>query len=349
MKSIKKFWEQNNFVVLVFLVWRAWLFLLGAVSFRLLTFKASFPYIDPMLIASGYPQWFWHWGNFDGVHYLGIAQNGYAAAGTQVFFPLYPVLIKLGASLIQNYFLAAFLISNLAILFAAIILYRLSKSKWAVLFLFAFPTSFFFGSVYTESLFLLLILSAFYLTGAAKWLFSFLAGLTRLVGAFVGAGIGGVIAYAFYLWQTFGNPLYFLSAQGSFANNRANSLLTLVTPPQVVVRYLKIFLTATPSHPDFLVAVLEFSAFLFGIAVLLWLTLRKKTPVSWLIFSWLALFLPTFSGTLSSMPRYLLTIFPIYLALAAIKSKEVKIVLLVLSVFLLSLLTTFFVRGYWVG
>ncbi len=356
MKFIKKFWRDNRLILTIFVLWRGSLFALGFLSFQLLTFKASFPYINNQLIASGFPQWFWHWGNFDGVHYLGIAQSGYLLSGTQVFFPLYPLLIKLFDFLTTNPFLSGFLVSNITALAAALLLFHLVRKKfdrtiaaWTVAFLFAFPTSFFFGSIYTESLFLALVLAAFSFKGLKSGIFSYFAGLTRLVGGFIGFGAAGVATYSLYLWAAFGKPLYFLQAQGSFANNRANSLTSLVTPPQVLVRYLKIFLTAGPGHYDYWIAVLEFAAFIFGIIVLGWLTWKRKVPVSWLVFSWAALILPSFSGTLSSMPRYLLTIFPIFIGLALIKSQSLKIILLFLSFLFLALLTTLFVRGYWVA
>ncbi|KKU92419.1 MAG: hypothetical protein UY21_C0001G0042 [Microgenomates group bacterium GW2011_GWA1_48_10] len=367
---MRKFLKTNSFVITVFVIWRLAMFLLGLPGFSILTFKASFPKIDEMLIASGFPQWLWQWGNFDGVHYLDIAQNGYHGSGLQVFFPVFPLLIKLGSFLTGNYFLSGLVISNLAILLAGITLFQLvsrdfdnKTARWAVIFLFAFPTSFFFGSVYTESLFLLFLLLTFLKTGWLSGLFSFLAGGTRLVGAFLTPvlvafrprnwwGIlagGGIGLYISYLTLTFGNPFYFLTGQGAFKNARANSLESLVLPPQVLYRYIKILTTASPAHYDYWIAALELAAFIFGLIIVLYLTLRKKMPAPYLIFSFLALLLPSFSGTLSSMPRYLLSIFPIFIGLAIIKNNSVKVGIVTLFTLLLAALTILFTRGYWVS
>ena len=59
--------------------------------------------------------YFWAWGNFDGEHYISIAQRGYGQ-GEQAFFPLYSLLIK-GLSVlfgkgIEIYVLMGLLISN---------------------------------------------------------------------------------------------------------------------------------------------------------------------------------------------------------------------------------------------
>lgn len=312
---------------------------------RYLPFKGSFPYFDTILKGSGLPQWLWQWGSFDGVHYLMLAKNGYDGFGTQVFFPLYPMLMNLFSNFL-NPLVAGLLISNLSILLAAIVLYSLTKNKWAVAFLFAFPTSFFFGAIYTESFFLLLVL----LTYSYSKFFSIPAGATRLVGSFLHPFAWlGLAAYSLYLGIRFGKPLFFLSAQSAFQNGRADSFSTLVNPLQVLFRYLKIFFTANPAHYDYWIAGLEFVAFLFGAAVLFWLSARRKIPVSWAIFSWAAFLLPSFSGTLSSMPRYLLTIFPIYIGLAAIKNTRLKLAILSFFVVLLGILTALFTRGYWVS
>ncbi len=353
---MRKFWPTIKFVLPVFLLWRVVLLLLGLLSFQLFTFKASFPYIDQALIASHFPQWLWHWGNFDGVHYLSLAFFGYRE-GDQVFFPLFPLAIHLLGGLLGNFFLAGFLISNLAAFLVAIVFFQLvsrdfnrQTARWSVLFLFLFPTSFFFGAVYTESLFLLLLLSVYYFSGLKSLLFSFLAGLTRLVGFFVlPAGFLGVFSYILYLWKNFNNPFYFLSAQAAFQNERVFNLTHIVTPLQVVWRYFKILTQVSYSHPDFWVAVLELSAFLFGFVLLGFLTVKKKIPTKYLLFSWPALLLPAFSGTFSSFPRYLLTIFPIFIGLALIKKPVYKIAILLVFFCLLSLLTMLWLRGYWIS
>lgn len=353
---MKKFWPAIKFVLPVFIIWRLALMLFGFLSFRLLTFKASFPYIDQALIASHFPQWLWHWGNFDGVHYLSLATWGYRE-GDQVFFPLYPVLIKLLNYITLNYFLSGFLLSNLVFILASVIFYLLiwrdfnqSIAKWATIFLFLFPTSFFFGAIYTESLFLFLIVGAYYFSGIKSVVFSALSGLTRLVGFFVlPAGILGVFSYITYLWQNFDKPFYFLSAQAAFQNQRTFSLTSIVSPPQVVFRYIKILFTGNFTHPDFWVAFLELVAFLFGLAILSWLTIKRKVLIKYLIFAWPALLLPAFSGTFSSFPRYLLTIFPIFIGLALIKNVAIKIVILLIFACLLPILTMLWLRGYWIS
>lgn len=362
---MKKFLASNGtFVVAIFLLWRTGLLLIGFLAQNWLAFKHSFPYADTILVPTGLPQWLWSWGNFDGVHYLTLAASGYDGFGTQVFFPLYPMLGHFTAP-----FVTLFLVSNISVLLAGILLFKLVKkhfdentAKWSVLFLFAFPASLFFGAVYTESLFLLLLLLSFWKTGFLAGIFSAFASGSRLIGFFVGPSlvlgkkknwwgllsVFGLGSYILYLWWRFGRPLFFLSAQSAFGS-RATSVTSLVTPFQTIYRYLKIFVTVNPGSYDFWIAVSEFLAFGLGFWLLSWLTLNKKMPREWLIFSWVAFIIPSLSGTLSSMPRYLITIFPVYIGLALIKNKYLKLAILFASVMLLGLFTALFTRGYWVS
>ncbi len=353
MKSIKKFWQESKFPILAFLVWRIFLFFVSFVSASFLPLQKSFPYADTLLVPSGLPAWVYSWGGFDGVHYLTIAKSGYDGFGTQVFFPLYPGLINLLSRIIINPIMSGLLISNLAILLAGVFLYQMiNKQKgrnvaiWTIIFLYAFPASFFFGAIYTESLFLLLVV----LTFSRSKIFGFLAGMTRLIGVFLFPwGWAGLAVYSFYLWWRFDQPLFFLSAQSAFGNSRASSLASLVFPPQVVYRYLRMLLTVSPWQYDYWVVVSELAAFCFGVVILTWVTVKRKLPVSWLVFGWLVLFLPTVSGTLSSMPRYLLAIFPIFVALGLINNRFIKLAILIIFAVLLAISSILFTRGYWVS
>lgn len=366
-KIVQGFKANVLFVSVVFLTWKLFTLVIAALGTNFLDFKASFPYSDTVLALSGLPQWLWHWGNFDGVHYLTIAKIGYDGFGTQVFFPLYPLLINTLTRITNSAIISGLVISNLSAFFAALFLFHFAKdkfdektAKWAIIFLFAFPTSFFLGAIYPESLLLLLILLTFTTKNIWAGIFAGLASGTKLVGVFLVPvlifknfwgflGVTGVLAYLIFLWSKFNNPLIFLSAQSAFQNNRATTLASLVFPPQVLFRYFKIFTSASVANFDFWVAVLEFFAFIFGIAVLFIISRKKLAPTNILVFSWLALLLPTFSGTLSSMPRYLLPIFPIYIYLAKIQNTWLKSIILLISLILFGVLSTLFTRGYFVS
>ncbi len=122
---------------------------------------------------------------WDALWYLAISQDGYAgddalsAEKRAAFFPLYPVAIRAlagftespGASLV-----AAYVISLSAFLGALYLLYRLvdlelgsATARVAVLLLALSPWTVFFSAPYTESLFLLASVGAFYAARTGRW------------------------------------------------------------------------------------------------------------------------------------------------------------------------------------
>lgn len=356
-------------IILLFLIWRTALYLAAYLSPKVLpVFANRFPYVD-LLKESGLPHFIWAFGNFDGVHYLRIAQDGYAYQFTQVFFPLYPILIYLGSLVTDNLLIWALLISNIAFLTALIImnklvtkLYDQKIALWSIIFLLTFPTSFFFGSVYTEGVFFLIIISSFYLAEKNRVIIASILGsfasATRLIGLFLAPALAqerknllpllvvplGFLAYVIYLKIEFDNPLYFLTAQSIFGQERATQ--TIVFLPQVFYRYIKI-LTTTSGLP-FINASFELVTTIFALVVLL-VAYFKKMKKSYLLFSFLAIITPTLTGTLISMPRYVLIAFPIYITLAQIKSLPVKILIALVSIVLLFAVTIMFAQGYWVA
>lgn len=360
-------------VIILFLIWRVGLFAIASISPQILPhFGDRFPYWQERLVSTGLPHFVWSFGNFDGVHYLGIAKDAYAYQFTQAFFPLYPILIRLASPVtLGNLLLSALLISNVAFLAGLIIFYKLvikiydqKVALWSTVFLLTFPTSFFFGSVYTEGIFFLMIVSSFYLLEkkqilAASLIGSF-AAATKLVGIFLAPALWlgqskkslspllivpvGFLAYVVYLQIEFNNPLYFLTAQSIFGQERSTTEIVLL--PQVFWRYLKILIT-TQGLP-FAVAVFELSSTIFAL-VLLYIAYIKKLKISWLIFSLLSITIPTLTGTLTSMPRYILIAFPIYIALALTLNHQSKFVFAIVSTVLLAITTMLFTQGFWIA
>lgn len=135
------------------------------------------------------------WQRFDSIWYTKIAMQGYVRGdGATVFFPLYPVLMRLvGDIIFGDYLLAGIIISDLAYFFALVYLYKLVELELdsevaarTLVYLSVFPTAFFFLGVYTESLFLLCATATFYYARKGRWLLAslmgILAALTKQVG-----------------------------------------------------------------------------------------------------------------------------------------------------------------------
>ena len=144
------------------------------------------------------------WCHWDARHYLGIARDGYTAVGDErlrlVFFPLYALLMRIGAPLAGgNLFFTGTVISLLCTMGAAALLYDLAYlhtgrrgARLAEAYFLLNPMSVFLGCVYTEALFLLLTLGAFCLWRRghpwAAALCGMLSALTRMPGV-IAAGI----------------------------------------------------------------------------------------------------------------------------------------------------------------
>jgi len=357
------------FIFYFFIIWRGFLTLFALVAKRFVIQKPDF--LGPSV-----------WANFDGVHYLSIAQYGYRQF-QQAFFPLYPLLIRWLTVLTKNYLFSGLLISHLSFVTALFLFYKLIKldftektARRSLFYLLLFPTSFYFGSVYTESLFLVLVLGSFYAARKKYWLVAgvlgAMASATRVVGLFLFPALlaewwqqwreiksgkivsllslllitSGILVYMSYLKKTVGDALYFIHVQPFFGAHRSGSKIILLY--QVFWRYLKMILTTKAD-------VLYFSVWLELIVSLLFLFLLievyRRLRRSYFIFMLFCYLAPTLTGTFSSMPRYVLVLFPgfILLALLAEKYRWLRIVYPIVAVILSIASAILFTRGYWVA
>lgn len=379
--------SENIRILISFLVWRTGLFIIAFLSIYLLPqFGNRFPYWDTTLVTTNLPSWIWGFGNFDGVHYLRLVIYGYEGSQfSQAFFPLYPLLIKL-LSFNNHYFITASVISNVSFLIGIFIYYKLLRFDFnekiafkSVLLLLAFPTAFYFASVYGESLFFTLTVVCFFFLRKKKFMeagfFAALASATRILGLifipifiveiylsfkkekfkinneqFIKSLISvifiplGTIIYMWYLKIAFNNPLYFLTSQPAFGAERSS--IPIVMLPQVIFRYIKILFSVPINSWHFFSSALELSFTIAAIALLV-ISFKKIKIIYWL-FAFGCLIIPTFTGTLSSMPRYILMIF-LLLPILVENIKRYFILLLILFIILEMLLTSLFIRGYWVA
>lgn len=173
-----------------FVIWRISLLVIGFLG---LTFFGNTPVsVNDYLIK---------WAQHDGGHFRGIAEHSYLPQQT-VFFPGYPILIYLLQQFGLPSLYGGLLVSNIAGFISLLLLYKLFRldftqnlSKQLVVAFLAFPTSFYFGALYSESLFLVFTLGAFYAARKQSWvLASILAGLSLSV-RFIGLAV--VIAIIF--------------------------------------------------------------------------------------------------------------------------------------------------------
>jgi Mannosyltransferase (PIG-V) len=186
----------------VYLVVRVALILLGATAWGLTTEQNSVATNGKVAaLTNGWHNAISGWNKQDSLWFLQIASHGYSAAnGSAAFYPGYPMLIRLvGYLCLGHLLLAAYLVSNGALLAALIILYRLTEREYdlatarrAVLYLAIFPTAFFLFDTYSEALFLLFVVGALALARRGRW---WRAGVMG-VGATLTRGVGVVLVLA---------------------------------------------------------------------------------------------------------------------------------------------------------
>lgn len=174
-------------ITLIVIITRVVLFLIGYMAIVLLR-EESRSFLGTLE---------WIWNKWDASHLLKIAEHGYVAEGEMrffiVFFPFYPLMVRLFSIFTRNYVWAGFLVSHLSLIISCYYLFKLvqldhdDKTAWrAVKFLLVFPQSFFLNIVYTDSLFLATSILCFYYLRKQKWLwagfYGCLASLTRNFG-----------------------------------------------------------------------------------------------------------------------------------------------------------------------
>jgi hypothetical protein len=113
---------------------------------------------------------------WDSRSYLSIAQFGYGAPYFRAFFPMYPILLRIGAWSPGATVVAGIAISLAAFLIALYLLRRLvaldlggEVADLTLLLVAFFPMALFFSAVYTESLFLAFSVGAFYAARRGWW------------------------------------------------------------------------------------------------------------------------------------------------------------------------------------
>lgn len=376
-------------IALLFLSWRLFLLIPLYIGYVFLTYRLNFPYTNIWYFIKPYDPvsnfLIFPWANFDGIHYLSIAGDGYNISNSR-FFPIFPLIINFFSNILgggKTYgtlqFFVALALSNAFFLSSLFIFYKLIRLDFSekiafrsIFFMLVFPTSFYFASIYSESIFLLLSLLCFYFARKGNWIIASICGMALTATRIIGIGILpallyefsnkkkekfyksiplyfiplGLISYMVFNFVKFGNMFSFLQNQGSLANGR--NIGTIVLPLQTIFRYLRILTTVPSSQYEWWVASLEVLVFILT-SFLLYIAFVKKIHFSYIIYSLICFIMPILSGTFSGIPRYVLILFPIFIALSFLQNKFLIFVYTLISTILLFVLTMLFARGYFIA
>lgn len=320
--------------------------------------------------------WLDIWNNWDATHYLQLAAHGYAAVGDSrvslVFFPLYPLLVRLTAFLVRDYQVAALVVSGLAGIAAALLLRRLTRydeseevSRSTVWFLLIFPTSFFLHIGYTESLFLALTLGCLLTARKEYWAYAGMLGalacLTRVNGLVLlptlATEVGlqywrkrrldwnwlwlGLVPFGFlgYLWLNYSVTGDFFA----FTKIMHEHWYKTFAPPWAGV--YDVWLRARGMNINEGLNELIGIALVSACTIWSWFRLRPSYSV-WITGNWILIISTAY---VLSVPRYALTLFPVFILLAkACTGRRFYYGLLTIwSLIYLALYTGRFAEGLW--
>ncbi|HEX3032679.1 MAG TPA: mannosyltransferase family protein [Bacillota bacterium] len=314
--------------------------------------------------------------NWDGRWYLTIAENGYDPKSA-AFFPLYPALIAFCKWLGIDPVIGGAIIANLAFFGLLIGLYHLASLDFsepvvlrAIWYLALFPTAFYFSTLYTESLFLLLVVYSLYWARRQKWwpccLAAGLATLTRSLGVFLLIPLlyeyrqgtkeaftqqtgritalipfalipAGLLSFMGYLSRTLSSPLAFMTAQQYWKRHPDFPWSSIIKTGLYITQGNNLF---------------NMIFTLVAIVLVIWGTFYLR--LSYSLFAALGLLIPLCSpashSPLLSMPRFVLVLFPIYLVMALlIRREQIHYAVLTLFTMALCYLTILFANSRWVA
>ena len=266
-------------------------------------------------------EWFAIWARWDSEHYLRIAGEGYAVERLTAFFPAYPLLLRwlaFGRNERTTMLIIGVVISTASTIFALLLLYRFVASNFdsstaqvTVTLYCIVPTSFFLSAVYTEGLFFLLAMVALYGIQSQRWLVATIAASLAIVTRVVGVAVAAMVVASFlqsgrkaarawlplgllplslvalllFEWQVLGHPLAFTTVQDTFGRTTGGSIL------------------------DQLVFVLTL--------LFLWHVWQTQ-PAAHTLYMAVGLAIPLASLSLTSLARYALLYFPVFIAAASL-------------------------------
>lgn len=301
---------------------------------------------------------------YDAGWYADIAVNGYRLATHATdyqqnfaFFPAYPLLMRYTSLLVgRDVILAGMLISFASFFGALVFLFRLARESMdeeraatAVALLASYPFAVFYSAPYSESLFLLAMLGAWYhyqgnrLWPAAFW--GLLAGLARPNGCFLSVPLGlmalaplwrdgrlrrpeagwasiadrlavaampgiGMLIYSAFIYQLTGDPLQWAKLHAAWGRSYV-ALDTFVATQVEQVQALGLYGVTASRTPD----VINAAGVAFALATAWPVYRRLGLPALMLIL--LTVLPPLANGGFLSMGRVTSVLFPSFIWLAS--------------------------------
>ncbi|MGH2763749.1 MAG: mannosyltransferase family protein [Thermoleophilaceae bacterium] len=338
---------------------------------------------------------------WDAAWYLRIADSGYAGSDVRAaFFPLYPLLTfalaQAGGGSDAALLVAAYLVALACFLAALLLLHRLVSLELGrplagptLLLLAVFPAAVFFGAPYSESLFLLLAVGAFYAARTGRWALAGAAAAgaaaTRSAGILLLVPLAilwwssrprrlreaawlllaplGLAAYATFLGVAEGDAWRFLDVQDAWSRELAVPLAGAWDGLSAAVDGVRqlasgqrdvVYFEQAAGDPYRIAAinVMLLGSLVFALGALVGI-LRRLPPAygAWVAASLvLPLSFPVTPQPLMSLPRFLAVLFPIFMWLAVwSEERRATVRVAAVSALGLGLFTAQFASWHWIS
>jgi len=376
---VKKSLRDIVFVFTVFVISRVFVAFGVFLGRKFLSFAPAFH--DKVLESA----WWESLVRWDANFFTDVAINGYlylpdGKTHNVGFFPLYPLLIRT-----INYFwklpptLIGIAVSNAFFLMALFLLYRYTKKyhpdsdpDLTTILMAFFPLGVFFSSIYSESLFLFLCLSSFFMFRKGKMIAAacalFFVSMTRLAGIFVVGTIGwsyvfGKIAHSGnkgldFKWRELVTPLFwvlfsvsgcllFLAYQQYAFGHWDAFILGQKAFHRHPIGSFSALLSEMNLHPFNIMNLLPTGAVLGTSIIFLFL----KDYRSYSLWGLLAVAVPLSTGTFLSMSRYSMVFFPLVIYGSSLLTRIplLRDITIMACSAALVIFTALFVRIYFLG
>lgn len=327
------------------------------------------------------------WSRWDSAWYALVAFEGYAGpigepVQTRGFFPLYPILIRAmaalnpGADTRSDYAVWGVVLANICFLAFVVLLAHTIALKFdrdialtAVALLVVSPMSFFFNAGYSESLFMLCTVAAFWFSYNQRWIPASaaiaLASATRLFGlalipcilliawrhraalrdlaTIAVGGSLGTLAFFLWMWAKYDDVTAYFQAQSTFWgtwHDRLGAYLDIIgSEPSLML-----------TNPENFIISLNLGLALIALATLplVWRTIE---PGMALFTTIIVVFHCVY--TWHSLGRYLLAAIGVYIVMAMVLHRPslntgVRTAVIVTSSVVLATLNVLFAHGFWI-
>ncbi len=316
---------------------------------------------------------------WDTQHYLAVAQDWYRPMHpSNAFYPLLPVLI-IAASVVTggNLVAAGLLVSTTGSVATFLLLFVLieklyaRKTAWRVVWLMiTFPTAFFLHFIYSEGIFLFLIVAGFFALYTKRWwlvvLSHLLLPLTRATGLLVAGGhalfalenlrkrkryvaAGAAVAAGFLIYLLLmlvftGSAFTGFTLQADYFGNYSAGNIFL---PLAWVRQNVLYFN-TESTTLLAYQLMNRFFFLLYLVLLPWLFKWVRRDLFW--YCVVVGGITALSGNLASWARYMLPLFPLFIPLARLlRGRYTFILWCVAAASVQAVLVVLHALNYWVA